>query len=400
VTRDRIVGLLVAAATLALGVWIAFHTYWADDKVSTPLRGQAARNPYYSVERVVHALGMETRSVASLRALPSTADVLLVDDLHDDAAHHGAGALEHWVESGGRLVVTSSTLWANAGLQSWTGIGPSHHDPKPATAQTPQDRLVLSIPGHGQDCAPMTAEAAGTPTGEMLHVCSTVPGFWFGYSSKRVPEWSLRHDDDLQLLRLRMGNGSVTVIGPAGLLAPRLLLRQDNAQAFIEAAQLKRGDHLSLFSPARDESLLRLLWRVAAPAIVCFALALLLILLRQWPRFGPLAPAPVAARRSLAEQIRANARFAWRTGKLGSLRQAVLRALDRTGRREIAGYDRLNPRQRASEFARRARVDPTALRAAMTADAAGGPEVQRAAIALLEHTRRLLNARPDRKGTL
>src|SRR5258705_3619822 len=32
--------------------WIAFHTYWIDVTVPTALQGEAARNPYYSVERL------------------------------------------------------------------------------------------------------------------------------------------------------------------------------------------------------------------------------------------------------------------------------------------------------------------------------------------------------------
>jgi hypothetical protein len=119
---------------------------------------------------------------------------------------------------------------------------------------------------------------------------------------------------------------------------------------------------------------------------------------RNLPRFGPLAPVPIAARRSLAEQIRANARFAWRTGKLGALREAARRALDRDAARKIAAYASLDPRGRAAELGKRAGVDPAVLDAAMTDNPADAAPVQRAAIALLEQTRRTLNVSPRQKG--
>jgi hypothetical protein len=134
-----------------------------------------------------------------------------------------------------------------------------------------------------------------------------------------------------------------------------------------------------------------MLWRLGAPAILCFGIALPLTILRYLPRFGPLAPTPIAARRSLAEQIRANARMARRTGKMGSLRAAVCRALEHCAQQRIAGYRSFNARQRATALAARAGVDPAELNAALTADAAGNAAVQQAAITLIERTRRALN---------
>jgi hypothetical protein len=99
------------------------------------------------------------------------------------------------------------------------------------------------------------------------------------------------------------------------------------------------------------------------------------------------------ARRSLAEQIRANAAFAWRTRKLAALRAAVRRALDETAGKRIAAYSSLDVRKRVNAIAACAGTDARTLNSAMTEAALGAPHVQRAAIALLEQTRRLLNAR-------
>ena len=398
-TRDRITTLAILALVIALGSWIALHTYWADVTVSTPLQGEAARNHHYSVERLMRALGVRTQKIASLRVLPPSGDVLLINDLHSDVAHARFESLQHWVESGGRLVATSNAVWSTPALQTWSGIAPSHRDAKlPVGASPPKS--VPRLPAQGpplrifgardEDCAPMSVEINGAATGEILHIC--VPALTLGgLTSKVLPSWALANDAGIQMLRVPLGHGSVTVIGPEYLLEPKIFLRRDDAQAFIDASQLQRGDRLFIFSASAAEPLIAMLWRLAAPAIVFSALAILLMILRHLPRFGPLAPVPPAARRSLAEQIRANARFAWRTGKLAPLRKAVLGSLDQSAGQRIAGYGSLTARRRAGEIGRQAGIDPTLLNSAMTEDAGGTPSVQRAAIAVLEQTRRALN---------
>jgi hypothetical protein len=139
--------------------------------------------------------------------------------------------------------------------------------------------------------------------------------------------------------------------------------------------------------------LMALVWRLAAPAVVFFGVAILCIILRQLPRFGPALPPPAMVRRSLAEQIRANAAFAWRTRKLTALRAAVRRALDETAKKRIASYGSLDVRKRVNAIAAWSGTDPKALNSAMTEDAVAAPHVQRAAITLLEQTRRILIAR-------
>jgi hypothetical protein len=139
-----------------------------------------------------------------------------------------------------------------------------------------------------------------------------------------------------------------------------------------------------------------MLWRLISPAIVFFGIAILCVIGRHLPRFGPLAPIPAPVRRSLAEQIRANAAFAWRTRKLGSLRTAVGRALDESARKRIASYGTLGMGARVAALAGLTGVDLKSLNAAMTEDAVAAPHVQRTAIALLEYTRRILKIRTQK----
>jgi hypothetical protein len=133
-----------------------------------------------------------------------------------------------------------------------------------------------------------------------------------------------------------------------------------------------------------------LLWRLAASSIVFLFAAVALVVWRHLPRFGPPLRPAALSRRSLAEQIRAQARFAWRTQKLGSLRAAIRRALDEAAQKQIAGWAWMEPSRQAEALAASTGIDAAVINAALASDAAGGLNEHRAAITLLEACRRIL----------
>ncbi|MGO9935466.1 MAG: hypothetical protein ACLPV8_27155 [Steroidobacteraceae bacterium] len=385
-TRDRITYLIILVMLAIVAIWVARNTYWDDSLVPMPPQGEAATNAYYSVQHIAAALGIRSSFIVSPRAAPPGKAALLIDGFQGDMTHTQVDALAPWVESGGRLIITDDVVRVDPKFQVWSGIYLGAHfdysaKSKPKTiARNPED-----------DCAPLDVAADGKATGQTLTLC--IPPQEFGWFSKRKPAWSLANGFGLQVLRVNIGRGSVTVIPRYFLIANKNLIRHDHAEIFITASHLSRGDALYIVNVARAESLIPMLWRLAAPALVFFGVAVLCIILREWPRFGPPLPPPARVRRSLAEQIRANAAFAWRTRKLTALRAAVRRALDETAKKRIASYGSLDVRKRVSAIAAWAGTDSKTLNSAMTEDAAAAPQVQRAAITLLEQTRRILNAR-------
>jgi hypothetical protein len=373
--RDRWIQLIAAAALIALTVWIARHTYWEEVRITTAPKGEAARNPYYAVVHLAEALGIHTSMIGSLQALPPDA-IVLVDNLHDDLRHESIESLQSWVQSGGRLIIRGDTLEASEPLQVWSGITPPERD---ADTERPAS-------SGGDRCKPMDVSQDGVANGRSLVLCNGLPT---GFTSGRVPSWSLSDSNGLQVLRVPIGRGELTVVGPF-ILSNGSLPKRDHAQIFVAAAGLKHGDRLQILSRTRAEPLPLLLWRLAAPAIVFLSVAVVLMIVRHLPRFGP--PIPVAApiRRSLAEQIRANARFAWRTKKLTALRAALRRALDEAAQRQIVGYALMGPRKRAEVLAASTGIDASMIDAALVSDAAGGVNEHRAAIMLLDACRRIL----------
>jgi hypothetical protein len=378
VRRELIVGGTVAAALIALIAWVATHTYWAEITLKTPPRGDAARNPHYTLEHLAERLGIRTRKIPSLRELP-TDSVLLVDELEDDFTHQRIKSLEAWVESGGRLVITGEVLRAHGALQAWSGVRLAHRDP---------DRSSSPPGAENSACSPQAVRVNGEPTGQSLSVCTPTAEFY--WASDHVPAWSLSDAQGTQVVSVDIGDGEFTVIGAPGVLSNPGLLAGDHAELLIDSAGLRRQDTLLVLNPPESESLPELLWRLAAPAILFFAAALLLVVLRYLPRFGPPLPVPAAARRSLAEQIRANARFTWRTHKPQVLRAAVLRSLEDEAGRHISGYRTLDVHGRAERLAASTAIDSGAIAAALIEDPASNLNEHRAAMTLLELCRRIL----------
>jgi hypothetical protein len=234
----------------------------------------------------------------------------------------------------------------------------------------------------------MTVRADGAPTGQSFRVCAVGPTLAF--DGERAPVWSLSDDRGMHVIRTGVGFGEITVLEPADVLSNEMLKRADHAEMFAAAAGLRHDDTLLIFHPATAVPLPVLLWRLVAPGILFLLAALLALAWRHAPPFGPPLPLPSPLRRSLAEQIRANARFAWRTRSLGGLRTSARRSLDEAAARHIAGYGSLDASQRAERLGELTGLDPTAIRAARDEGAAQRRNEERAAITLMEVCRRIL----------
>jgi hypothetical protein len=193
------------------------------------------------------------------------------------------------------------------------------------------------------------------------------------------------------MLRIAIGKGSIAVIACSCVLGNKSLLRADHARIVFDAISLRLGDQVNILNPVSAESLPALLWRLAAAAILCALAALGLMIWRNLPRFGRIAASPPPLRRSLAEQIRATAGFAWRTRHLASLRRAERQALTRLAVRRLPFYERMDAGQRIGALAARTGLDPGVLRDALSETPDGGAESQRTAIVLLENARRQLS---------
>jgi hypothetical protein len=401
----RTLGALALMAALA--TWIAFKLHWETITVPTPPKGEALTNPYYALEHFVANLGIHPKEISTVRGLQPEA-VLVLEESGDELTHPPVAALESWVEGGGRVVISAALLDAYPALRAWSGIkrarvacpctngkpqspapGPSPPPGQGKPAAPPRPPPVApATTGSGASCPLMTVRAEGAPTGQSFRVCDVGPPLTF--DGERAPAWSLSDDRGMHVIRTGVGFGEITVLEPPDVLSNAMLKRADHAEMFAAAAGLRHDDTLLIFHPTTAVPLPLLLWRLAAPAILFLLAALLALAWRHAPSFGPPLPLPSPLRRSLAEQIRANARFAWRTRSLGGLRTSARRSLDEAAARHITGYGSLDTSQRAERLAELTGLDAAAIRAARDEGGAGRLNEQCAAITLMEVCRRIL----------
>jgi hypothetical protein len=383
VNLNRALQLLLAVVVVGAGVWVARHTYWDTTTVDDPPKGEAASNPFYAFEHLAVKLGVQTQQVASLQALPNPDGVLMVDDLRGAPPHLRIDALEAWVAAGGRLLVSRNLLRSSPQLQSWTGLGLARPAKDEAAAAPAAVRK-----GPDADCSGYSERIDGSETGRRLSAC--IGTGRVALSSLRTPAWSLSNGYGFQMLRVAIGKGSVSVIACDCLLDNQGLLRKDHARIVFDAIPLRAGDRVEILNPGTAENLLVLLWRHSAAAIVCGLIVIGLTIWRSLPRFGPIIAAPPPLRRSLAEQIRARAHFAWRTRHFLSLRRAESEALTRAASSRLVRFERMDAAARVDALASHTGLESGALGRALGDGPDGGPEAERAAIALLETARRRL----------
>jgi hypothetical protein len=363
-----------AASALALLIWVANNTYWTDIQVPMPLKAEAAVNPFYAVERFAQALGAQTEWNRGM-SLPPTNGVVFISAWNWDLTSDRRQRLEHWVESGGRLVVDKSLINSTDSFERWSGIR------QEVTERPKQSRVA---PVRATRC--YTLDEKGGASHDTYSIC----GMDFASSLKttRRTSWALSRDDwGLQAVRIKLGRGSVTMINGTPFVQ-RGLFDDDNGRLFVAATQLHGGDQIHFFSESSHASLLELAWQLGWPVVSLLLVLIALALWRGGARFGPLAAPADMARRSLAEQIRGTGQFTLRVGGGESLHAAAARALNEVAALYISAYERLPGTERMSALAQATGLEAHALAAALHYSGARRSDHLRAAIELLESARR------------
>lgn len=377
--RWRIIGpVVIVPLTLLIG-WIASNTEWVDIQVPVPPKGEARSNPFYAAERFAQALGARTTWDRAFTA-PSARSVIVLSDWHWTLSPSRREAIEHWVESGGRLVLEGTLVGGEEEFGRWSQI-----------------TRALRRPNHRQSkdlwrddvCASFQEEHDGVPVSgadRMDYAVCDFNGLTSLTTSKKA-DWALKDATGAQAMRVHVGGGSVTVIN-ATPFRQRHLLDGDHGRLFVAATELRRGDEVHFLLEGAQPSLLALVWQYGAPVVALLLTIVAFALWRGGVRFGPLAPAPSSARRSLAEQIRGTGQFALGHGSGRSLHAACVRALDEAVLRRVKSYTRLATDERLTTLAQLTGFDRQALAGAIDSTDSRNAQDLRRTLALLEAARR------------
>jgi hypothetical protein len=389
-----IIAAVIAAALGMLVYYIARNTYWDEISIPSPLRGEAVTNPFYAAQRFSEAFGAQTEWRKTLGDLPDENAVVVLSNWHWNLIEGRRAQLEQWVEAGGHVVVDRTLIGGGDQFASWTGIErvyPQVEDDKDDAAlveqQVEEDQEEIDEPENGGLCGTIDeVDAAGEPhpSRRTLSVCTLEGYSWL--ATDRQIKWGYA-DNQMQALRVDVGRGSVTVVN-ASPFGNRDLDETDHGKLFVEATQLRRGQHVIFLSEHEHSSLLALAWQYGAPVVILGLLVLAALLWRGGVRFGPLAAATDSARRSLAEQIRGTGQFTIRLGGGKALHAAAIRALQEAARRRIVRYEGLSPDERIAAIAHATGLDREELAAAINHRGERRPVDLAQTIALLESARR------------
>ena len=385
--RPNVLQIVVVLFLLLAAAWIVSNTEWGEVNVPTPLRGEAATNPFYAAQKLVETLGATSQRRETLGPTPTDAVVVLSTWGWDiDGARREE--LERWVEAGGRLVVDAALISGSDAFEEWSGIAREREEVDPAAEDVFRASEIV------EECARLEQVGRfGTveyPSSVFFEVCHFDRTSWLETDERVL--WGLSDDGLLRAARVRVEEGAVTVLNGVPFVY-RELFEGEHGELLVAAADLAGGDHVVFMSEADVASLAELVWGHGAPVVAVLLLFIALALWRGAVRFGPLLAPVEQARRSLAEQVLGTGRFAVRVGDGAALVGAARRALDEAAARRIAGYERLGVDAQAEAAAKLAGVDARELAAALHSQTGPRPTELRATLALLESARRELVAR-------
>jgi hypothetical protein len=372
---------VIVPLVLASGVlWVTGHLEWHEIDVPAPLRGEARSNPFYAAQQLARQLGASAR-LERVFVSPPPDGVVVLSGWHWALSPARRAAVERWVEDGGRLVV-DRTLTDDAAFQRWSGIALAGPPAAMSRGQTSGN-----VARAGPFCRLVSSDVRGATPWQMCGATRTG-----ALRSARVPEWSLRDRDGLQLVRVRVGRGSVTAV-TAKPFTDLAVFQGNDAALLVAAAELRVGDEMRFLTEGDAPSLLAIAWQRGSPVVVLFGLTVAGWLWHVARRFGPRLEAETGARRSLEDQIRGSGDFARRYAAGGPLIHATRRALNEAAERRIAGYARLATEDRPAALARATAVDLDRLAAAMQWRAGQARRLVEAVRTIETVRRRLLDTR-------
>ena len=373
---EHLLKALLVALLLAAGAWIATRTEWVDEAVPTPPKGEALTNELYATQQLVRQLGAKVVKPKALSTMPPRQATLLLSSWHWDLFPERERLLRAWVQGGGHLVIQADMLY-NDRLRAWLPVQLVDDDDEddeqedeapPATGS--QASAPASTPSVAQRRKALECDLVIEPEG-VKPAYSDRRGYKLcgghGYPRIKAPaqaQWAIEGRLGPDMVRVPVGQGSVTVITSQRLFLNSHALEGDNALLAMAALQVRRGTEVWFVSEEARQPLLTWLWAQGWVAVLLGLLALSAALWRGAVRFGPLSARSVPGRRSIAEQVKGTAQFLRHHGA-DALHAAQVRALDETAQNHLRDYARLERGARAKAIARATGLDADALASAL-----------------------------------
>lgn len=328
-SREGVWTAVVVALAGLCAIWFFMNFERVAARERVGMSGEARRDPYLALERLSERMGLparELRTLADLGVLPPHG-VLLLPRARAELARRERDRLLEWVARGGTLVVEAEPPRVPDPLLDALGV--QRIRPEKPAASAP--RTVAPAPG-------ARALRVALPATQLLRA--------------RHADHAAALGEGALLVRIPYERGRATVLVDFGPLQNDAIGRHDHAELGWQLAQ-GAGDAGELLVLNRPEKLSLADW-LRANAAQALAAAALLVALWLWriaPRFGPVAPDPERARRSLLDHLRASGRFLWAVGQGARLGEAAREAALRRLQRAHPDFAALSPSERRARLA-------------------------------------------------
>jgi len=371
--RDAVWNIVFALVAIGAGAWFVSNTYWADERVRDPAKGEAATDQHYAAKKLIERLGGRTVSPTNLDRLPPVGATLVLNSWNYDLFPERDQKLRAWVEAGGHLL---SEQWKRP---AWLGVDQKEVERKPSRAgggasvprpttpppdqqavKPPPPRRIAMRPPAAAECFAAHETTTGQPAFDTPRDFRLCDVWEDGVLVSKTPfVWTLDGRNGPVVARVNIGRGMATVVGTS-ISDNRNLFDGEHAAAFVAMLDLRHRPEVWFVDTEQRDPLLKLIWRQGKPAVLIGFGLIVLALWRASLRFGPRAPVPPLSRRSVAEQIRGTSSFIFQRDAQALL-QAQWRALEQAGRRSIRDHDKLDRRSRADAIAKATALDANAL---------------------------------------
>jgi Domain of unknown function (DUF4350) len=368
--RAWLIGLALLVPLAAFVAWWLDTFERAEEEVSAPLRGEASYNPFYGLQKVLQARGIdvESRSDLNLSAMDlGPRDTLVLGADVRTLSSDQASDLLDWIDTGGQLIFSLP--------QGDEGRGGELLD---ALGMTVVSRFA---------CLRWPADASG----EKAMQCST---FAFQLKTGEAKKFQVLVGDEKNgyvMGRRTREDGAWFVAASLHFLANRELNEDgDAALAWQVLAPALRGGKVHLVYAVDIAPLYVLLVEKGWPALIPALLALLAWLWARSQRFGPLLPLAAKHRRALSEHVQAAGEFTFRRGRGLALYAPLRRAFDESLRRDEPELAALDGEAQVAALAARSGRSPAEVRQALNPVDLARPEQFFATIRTLTE----LRARP------
>ena len=334
-----------ALAVLVTSFLLLFE--WGSEEVEVGLRGEARRNPYLALTRMLDKMGRTVHAVDNIHALgvlpPGSGTLFLLAPTFGLDDERLSEVLD-WVEQGGHLVLVPDELGGPHVILDEVGFV--------VVPATDEESFTETSIEEGDDEAFTTMEMPGT---DPPMIVSDARSEWGQemIDEQGAATWRVVGIEHYRILQRQSGRGLVTVLSGAGVFDNKSIGNHDHAElAWRIASSGPSGGPVWVVSGASMPGLHTLIWNRGSLVVVSFGVLALLWVWGLQRRDGPQHPLPDAPRRGVLEHIEATANFLWqhrsgRSSLLDALRGHVLRR----ARKRIAGWSGLSKSEQPPRLA-------------------------------------------------